>query len=235
MRIALCLYLLFCCGFVFAQQVITNEETSLYTTLKKKYALAIDINDKAVAKDALVQMLAIQPSDTITLYKLLEIYFETKEYDISYQLSKKYLTEYRNNVTLLDFFSQSSELLHKYPEALAGYEKIYLITNDIYYQYYAANAEYIMGNYNDCMKRTEECLKKKLAEGILKVVVTFEIGNGQTQQVDIFAAFQNMKGMLLTKTGRNSEAIACYKKALELEPNFILAQENMRLLPADIK
>jgi tetratricopeptide (TPR) repeat protein len=202
---------------------------------EKKYALASEINDTKAVKDALLQLLAIYPSDTSLLYNLLGIYFETKEYDVSYRLSKKYLSEFRNSVTLLDFYAQSCQILHKYIEALSGYEKIYLITDDIYYQYYAANIEYELGNYEDCMKRTEECLKKKLPEGILKVVVTFQIDKGQTQQIDIFAAFYNMKGMLLAKQGHYSESLSFYAKALEIAPDFTLAQENLRQLPAVTK
>ncbi|MGE0635548.1 MAG: hypothetical protein AB7P01_03850 [Bacteroidia bacterium] len=231
-----CLLALVYSAQVFAQTTTNIQTTDLANALKQKYALAQEINDVDAAKDALLQLLAVQPSDTVTLFNLLRIYFETKQYNISYRLSKKYLLQFRSNITLLDFYSRSCELLTKYSEALTGYEKMYLLTDDIYYQYYAANIEYTTRHYDQCLKRIEDGLAKKLPKSVMKVVVTFTIGSaGETQQIDVFAAFNNLKGMLFAKTGRNSEAVLCYKKALEIEPNFVLAQENIHLLPVEIR
>jgi len=204
---------------------LSKEEIKVLERLRLTYALAIEIKDVKSAEFCLLQIVATAPEDTTEVIKLLGLYFGHQNYESVYLLSKKYIDKYRMSAKLLDFYAKSAELLGKNTEALMGYDKLYLLTNDSYYGYLAANAEYFLGRQRECLEHTQTLLTNK---DLRNTFVTFDLGEGKTQDIVIEAALNNLKGVVLKELGRKSDAEQAFKQALKVVPDFIIASENLK-------
>lgn len=230
-KIKVCLFSLLLSASIisFAQtkKELSKEDVKAIERLRLGYALAINIKDAESAIFSMIQIVAIAPDDTSDVFKLLGLYFEQRNYESVYLLSKKYIDKYRMSAKFLDFYAKSSELLGKNTEALIGYDKLYLLTNDSYYGYLAANAEYFLGRQKECLEHTQTLLTNK---DLRNTFVTFDLGEGKTQDVVIEAALNNLKGVVLKELGRKSEAEVAFKQALKVVPDFVIASENLKRL-----
>jgi tetratricopeptide (TPR) repeat protein len=212
-------------SFAQAKKELTKDEIKALERLRLAYALAIEIKDVKSAEFCMLQIVASVPEDTVEVLKLLGLYFGHQNYESVYLLSKKYTDKYRMNAKFLDFYAKSAELLGKNTEALMGYDKLYLLTNDSYYGYLAANAEYFLGRQKECLEHTQTLLTNK---DLRNTFVTFDLGEGKTQDIVIEAALNNLKGVVLKELGRKSESESAFKQALKVVPDFIIASENLR-------
>ena len=63
----------------------------------------------------------------------------------------------------------------------------------------------------------------------MQAPVSIDMGNKQVQQVKLEAAIQNLKGYILLQEypERKAEAIAAFNKAIEIQPDFVLAKNNL--------
>ncbi|WP_040671063.1 tetratricopeptide repeat protein [Nitritalea halalkaliphila] len=58
--------------------------------------------------------------------------------------------------------------------------------------------------------------------------IGFNLGDNQTQEISLRAAALNLKGLVYVAQGSKSDAVAAFQEALALEPEFRLAQENLK-------
>lgn len=63
----------------------------------------------------------------------------------------------------------------------------------------------------------------------MQAPVKIDMGQNQAQQVKLEAAVQNLKGYILLEEypDKKAEAIAAFNKALEIQPDFLLAKNNL--------
>ena len=59
------------------------------------------------------------------------------------------------------------------------------------------------------------------------IKLNFAKNEKEQQEVTLEAAAYNMKGMLEKQQGNKEAAIANFNKALEVEPDFVLAEQNI--------
>lgn len=222
-------------GVSYGQQDKSKNRILTVDDIRAKYVFAMETKDYDVSKDALMQLLAINSKDSVVLYNLLQLYLDTKKYEACYLLSKRYLEQNRSSVQLLDYYAKTSQALGKYSEAFLGYDKLFTITDDIFYQYYAANMEYMLGRYSECLNRVNDCIDNRSKYSAQRVLITFELGNGVEKAIDVYAAFFNLKGVLLLQSDNKQEAANFFNKALEIMPDFPLAQQNLSALQSEHK
>ena len=58
----------------------------------------------------------------------------------------------------------------------------------------------------------------------------FSINQNHTQQVELLAAIPYLKGVIEIDLDKETEAKASFQKALKIQPDFVLAQENFDAL-----
>ncbi len=74
------------------------------------------------------------------------------------------------------------------------------------------------------MNSTEMLIKNAKADE----KIGFPISQTETQEVGMKAAALNLKGMIYLDQGSKAEAKTAFEEAIQLEPNFSLAKENLK-------
>jgi len=58
--------------------------------------------------------------------------------------------------------------------------------------------------------------------------IGFPVSQTETQEIGMKAAALNLKGMVYLDQGSKAEAKTAFEEAIQLEPNFNLAKENLQ-------
>ena len=201
-----------------------GQSKILWEHYKSVYSSAIDIEDTTTAILALNSALEIVPEDSITCYTLLNLYFNSGKYNSCLYLAKRAIKGNPQNILATYFIAKSAESTHRYSEALTYYEKLYYLTNDIYYTYPVANLQYTLFRYYEANIYIQNLLKHKEID-TRNVMVNVE--GEQPQEVNLRAVLLNLRGLVLIELKDKVQALQSFEQALTIYPNFILAKKNI--------
>ena len=226
-KVLFSLALLLLAGAVSFEVSAQNKEiqsTQLYRLYQMKYIFARKYNDNIVAKDALFSMIAMDPTDDSLKLQLCYYYFENGQYASSLFASADIIGKDPENIDALRVNAMSYERMGVKDKAVDSYESLYLKTNDIGVLYQVVVLQFDLKRYTECMTNLDIILKDPQAKALK---LKFAKSENEQQEVTLEAAAYNVKGMVAKQQGNLQEARNYFNKALSVQPDFALAQQNL--------
>lgn len=212
-------------GELKAQNSNSVKDTQLYKLYQMKYVFGRKYNDASVSKDALYSMIAMDPNDDSLKMVLCYYYFEQNQYASSLFVSLDLLSRHPDHEDALKINAMSYENMGVRDKAIDVYESLYLKTNEVNVLYQAAMLQFELERYNECKTSLDIILKDPQANALK---LNFAKNETEQQEVSLSAAAYNMKGMLEKRLGNKEEAKSLFEKAIEIEPEFVLAAQNLK-------
>jgi tetratricopeptide (TPR) repeat protein len=200
------------------------QQTQLYKHYQMKYVFGMKYNDSDVAKNALYSMIAMDPNDDSLKMVLCYYYFDQNQFASSLFVSADLLSRRPDNVDALRINAMSFENMGVRDKAIDAYESLYLKTNDIGVLYQVSLLQFELARYEECKTNLDIIIKNPQAKAMK---LSFAKNEKEQQEVSLEAACYNMKGMLAKQQGNKEEAKIQLQKALEVEPEFTLASQNL--------
>ncbi len=200
------------------------QNSQLYKHYQMKYVFGMKYNDREVAKNALYSMIAMDPNDDSLKMVLCYYYFDQNQFASSLFVSADLLTRFPDNTDALRINAMSYENMGVRDKAIDAYESLYLKTNDIGVLYQTALLQFELSRYAECDTNLDIIIKNPQAKAMK---LSFAKDENEQQEVTLEAACYNMKGMLAKQQGNMDEAKKQLEKALEVDPEFALASQNL--------
>ena len=200
------------------------QNSQLYKHYQMKYVFGMKYNDREVAKNALYSMIAMDPNDDSLKMVLCYYYFDQNQFASSLFVSADLLTRFPDNTDALRINAMSYENMGVRDKAIDAYESLYLKTNDIGVLYQTALLQFELSRYAECDTNLDIIIKNPQAKAMK---LSFAKDENEQQEVTLEAACYNMKGMLAKQQGNMEEAKKQLEKALEVDPEFALASQNL--------
>ncbi|WP_338373419.1 hypothetical protein [Marivirga tractuosa] len=191
---------------------------------KQKYNRSIKYNDFAVAKDAIYDLIVLEPNNSSYLDSLAYMYFEFNQYASAALVSRDALSRNPNNQMILQISAKSLDQLGALDQALKMYQKLYNISDDGFVLFEVIQKQYDLKKYDDAMINSELLLGKRIVDGS-KVYAKDEAGN--EIEVPFKAVINNLQGMIARAQGNEESAKKYFNSALSLAPNYALPKENL--------
>ena len=191
---------------------------------KKIFKQATSFNDLVVARVALHNMLAMDPSNNDLLDSLAVFYLEYGQYASAALAANEAKARNPDNVLALEIAALSFENLHIKDRALSEYESLFLKNNNSFTLYKIAFLQYDLERYNESNTSADILLRRTEVE---EQTVSFQKNDKTQQQVPLKAALYNLKGIIAGKQEDKEKAREFFNKALETAPDFELAKLNL--------
>lgn len=209
-----------------SQYVMAQDSTYVSNEYAKALALynkAQKYNDGAVTKQALFEILVINPTDSSAMRSLAELYYNNASYTSSALVGLDFLEKYPNNDIALEIVALSYENLRLYDKAVEYYEKLWLKTENVNIQYQMAYLQYAIKRFAEATANLDLLESKIKDEDKIQLTKS----DGSIQEVPFRAAMFNLRGLMAVEQGKNDEAKGHFSKALELAPDFEMAKQSL--------
>ncbi|MEL6559716.1 MAG: hypothetical protein AAFQ94_16110 [Bacteroidota bacterium] len=218
--ILVAIVLLACSNMLFAQDAEYKKQQTIYKQ-------ALIYNDFIVARTALYNMMALQPSNTGLLDTLSYLYYEQQQYISSAITAQEAAKKNPNNVLALEIAGNSFENIGLNDKALEHYELLYLKNSDISILYKIAFLQYRLKRYNDALASAEIIINNPKAQE-LKMV--FGKKDKTRQEVPMIAASYRLKALVAYDRNDTATSLQNFQKALEYAPDFEIVVEAVNQL-----
>lgn len=203
-----------------------QENKQELSTKKAVYKQALKNSDYNVATQAIYDIMAMQRSETHWRDSLALIYIQQKSYRQAITVSQQQLAENPDDTLMVKVQALAYKSLNEPKNALAAYEKLYPLTQDIYHLYEIATLQYNMTRLQECMQTAKGILAHpKVKEASVSLAF-----NRQNQTVPLKAAVLNLQGVVAKDLDKKKEATAFFEQALLLFPDFELAKGNLEAI-----
>ncbi len=197
-----------------------NAQIAAYKTSMKYY-------DLQSAASAIYTALALNPQRTDLIDSLAYIYFAGEKYPQSFLVGEDILKKNESRNDIREIVAVSKQSLGMGKEALADYEKLYGATKDLQFLYQIATLQYQLKRFGECIGSLDQII---VSPESAKQEVALRNQDGSGQKVPMKAAAFNVKGICAMEVNQKDAAKDNFAKALELYPEFQLAQNNMNVL-----
>lgn len=188
------------------------------------YQLAMRYNDPQLAKGALYRLIVRNPENLRFQELLGTLYFELGQATSAALVSLDILEVNDRNIGALEIAAYSLEQVGALDRALPHYERLYLLTGDNFSLYKSGFLQYSLKRYEEALNSVNMLVKNAKPDE----KIGFPVSDTETQEISIKAAALNLKGMIYMDQGSNSEAKTAFEEAIELDPSFELAKENLK-------
>jgi tetratricopeptide (TPR) repeat protein len=203
---------------------VNISQDTLYTRM---YHNGMRYGDYRLAITALHSLYAIHPDNINYLDSLCILYGQTQNYAQCIFTGREVLKKHPDNVGVISAMAVAEQQLGMYKEALEMYQNEYARNNSIYASYQVAVLQYAMQKYGEAQASLDRLMLNPLAT---KEKISFSTGNNSSQMVIYMAAAQNLMGIIYQDLKDVDRAKQSFKKALEIQPDFVLAQNNLDYL-----
>ena len=193
----------------------------------RTYAIATKYGDYDMAKTALYNMLIAYPGNDSLLYTLSYLYFQAEKYAPAVLSAQDLVARNPNHLGALEISGACYEALGLKDKSIAAYETLYLKSSDYQTLYKIAFLQFDMDRLKESMTNADILLEKPESDSLS---VNYAVNNSQQKEYPIKVALYNLKGLISQKSGNTDAAKEYYQQALDLAPDFALAQENMDAL-----
>lgn len=190
----------------------------------KKYALASRWNDAQVAKDALYDLIAINPETDSLIFNLGYFYYENRQFASATLVSQELLARNPKNLDYLELSAASFEALGILDRSLQNYESLYLLSNSTLTLYKIAFMQFDLKRYEEALTNVNILLGKPDA-------ATYEIGfndkDNNQKDFPMELAVLNLKGLILQEKGDKAAAKQIFQDIIKKAPDFKPAITNL--------
>jgi tetratricopeptide (TPR) repeat protein len=180
--------------------------------------------DYRLAITALHGLYAIHPDKINYLDSLCLLYGQTQNYSQCLFTGRDVLKYSPDNIPVISAIAVAEQQLGMYKEALEMFQREYSKTSSLYANYQIAVLQYALKKYGEAQATLDRLILNPDAN---KDKISFAIGNNSSQLVLYKAAAENLMGIIYQDLKDFEKAKASFKKALEIQPDFALAQNNL--------
>ncbi len=225
------LILVLCASTSFAQttdsvapKLDPNTKKVLNLQDQAAYQLAMRYNDFESAKDKLFSLIVRNPEDLRYPELLGSLYFENGVSSSAALVALDILQVNEKSIGSLEIAAYSLEQLGALDQALPHFERLYLLTGDNFSLYKSGFIQYSLKKYQEALNSVNMLTKNAKPED----KIGFPVSQTETQEIGMKAAALNLRGMIYLDQGSKPEAKTAFEEAIQLEPNFNLAKENLK-------
>lgn len=204
----------------------TFAQTDAFEIQNKVYKAALRNYDLQAATIALYNMQALKPERVDLNDSLALLYFAGERYAQSYLIGEDIVKADPKRTDMLELVAVSKQNLGMIKEALADYEKLYMVDRSVFYLYQIATLQYQLKRYGECVTSLDQIIANPDAD---KQKVTIRVQGGG-QEVPMKAAAFNVKGICALELNQEEAAKQNFNKALEIFPDFALAKGNLEII-----
>lgn len=201
------------------------QETPDVTIEKAVLKQALIYNDDNIAANSLYNIIAKEGETSIYKDSLAYLYFSGRKYSSCFMVCTDILTRDGNKQDILEMQAISLENMGVVDKAAQVYAKLVAKSDNNYHAYKLAGLYFTQKKYKEAAMAIQKALELKDA-GTIKV--TYAVNKNFSQQVSLLAALSNLKGLIEFEQDKNDLAKASFQKAVELDPEFVLAKENLQ-------
>jgi tetratricopeptide (TPR) repeat protein len=190
------------------------------------YQKAMQYGDFTVARTAVLELMIKYPAKTAWKDTLLSIYGIVGMYDQAIMLGEDILKTKTADTNTLKIVAISYENLGVLNKAIEYYEKVLMLeAGNVVMRYKLAVCQYGLKRNAEAMGNIERILNDKAAT---EQVISITYDNS-SQEVPVLAAALNVGGIILIDEKKPEDAKLYFESALKMDPNFILAQNNLQV------
>jgi tetratricopeptide (TPR) repeat protein len=211
----------------YAQGTVEESETTKKRNESDQriYQLALRYNDVQVARTKLFDLIERNPTNSRYMELLASLYFETSQYGSAAISAMDALELNDKSVASLEVAAYSLEQIGALDRALPYFERLFLLTDDVFSLYKTAYMQYSLKRYEESLNSINMLVKHNKAT---EEKLGFNLDENQTQEVSVKAAAFNLRGLIYLDQGSKVDAKKAFQQALELSPDFDLAKQNIK-------
>jgi tetratricopeptide (TPR) repeat protein len=222
------LVLLLISGSIACAQAPAEESESTRKrneTDQRIYQLALRYNDVQVARGKLFELIERNPTSSRYMELLASLYFETNQYGSAALTAMDALELNDKSVVSLEVAAYSLEQIGALERALPYFERLFLLTDDVFSLYKTAYMQYSLKRYEEALNSINMLVKHSKSS---EEKLGFAIDENNTQDVNLKAAGLNLRGLVYLDQGSKDDAKKAFQQALEVHPTFDLAKQNLK-------
>jgi len=204
----------------FAQDV---KESAPYQQQKAVYQLGSKYADVNIARIAIYNLMAMDPSDASLLDSLAYMYYDYQKYTSCLLVCLDIIKMNPDHLPALEMSAVSYESLGLKDKALVAYESIYLRNNSVLTLYKMAILQLGLNRLGESITNVGILIEKEETKEA-KASINSPTG---PQQISLLAAVYNLKGLIESSQENKEAARTSFQEALALEPDFVLAKDNL--------
>jgi len=186
---------------------------------------SLSYGDNNVAVNSLYNIIAKEGVNSSYKDSLAYLYFGGRKYSSCFMVCKDILSRDGNKVEILEMQAVSLENLGAMDKAAQAYAKLTVKSKNNYHAYKLANLYFARKKFDEAYKAIAKAQELK-DTGEIKV--SYAVNKNYNQQVPLLAAISNLKGLIEFEQDKMDLAKASFKKAVEIDKEFILAKENLQ-------
>lgn len=193
---------------------------------------AMAVGDYSTAIVALHYMTLEDPLNISLKKELLKLYGQTGQHSVAVAYGNSLKTLLKSpDAEVLRLMAESYQGLGIFEPALEAYRDADKVLPDPYLRYQVAGLQFQLARYAECRQTIESLLA---VTGVHDVIILVRSENLE-QEVYLDAALYNLKGNLELKQGNKPAARVAFETALDIQPAFVLAKQNLESLKSSKK
>jgi len=201
------------------------QETNDISLDKKVMQQALRYGDNTIAANSLYNIIVKEGANSVHKDSLAYLYYNSRNYSSCFMVCSDILSRDGNKQEIIEMQAISLEKLGAIDKAAQVYAKLVVKSNNNYHAYKLANLYFAVKKYDESYRAI---IKAQELKDTGKIKVTYSVNKNYNQQVALLAAISNLKGLIEFEQDKMELAKASFKKAIELQADFVLAKENLQ-------
>lgn len=199
-----------------------NNDTAFDKKIMKQ---ALVYGDNGVVANSLYNIIAKEGENSVYKDSLAYLYFNGRNFSSCFLVCTDILSRDGNKQDILQMQAVSLESLGAIDKAAQVYAKLVVKSNNNYHAYKLANLYFALKKYDEAYNAIKKAQQLK-DKGTIKV--SYAVNKNYNQQISLLAAISNLKGLIEFEQDKLELAKESFKKAIELQSDFVLAKENLQ-------
>ncbi len=201
------------------------QDTNDITLDKAVMKQALRYGDDNIATSSLYNIIAKEGTTSVYKDSLAYLYFNGRKYSSCFMVCSDILSRDSNKQDILEMQAVSLENLGAIDKAAQVYAKLVVKSANNYHAYKLANLYFAVKKYDEAYRSIKKAQELKDTG---KIKITYAVNKNYNQQVSLLAAISNLKGLIEFEQDKMDLAKASFKKAVDLQADFVLAKENLQ-------